>query len=139
MRRRGASSGDDFPLYPIVPVIEALKGVTLGFGEGRGWTSVRCPFHPDSDASASINTTLQVFNCHADDCPTGTATQIIMQWEQVSYAEAKQRAETISGASLGNVQPAPGRRGRMAGGTRSGSGVRSDQRTWRRPGRSSGS
>ena len=129
--RGGSRSGekDDFPLYPIGPILESYGGQPVA--EGLGWKPYRCPFHPDRDASGSVNSDKQVFNCHAADCPKGNAVQVLMQWEQLNYREAQQRAEAISGTSLGNVQPAPGRRGRMAGGTRSKSGVRSFKRTWR--------
>lgn len=128
-RQRNGSSSEDFPLFPIGPILESYGGQPVA--EGLGWKAYRCPFHGDRDASGSVNSEKQVFNCHAADCPKGNAIQVIMQWEQVNYAEAKQRAETISGASVGNVQPTSGRRGRMAGGSRSGSGVRSFKRTWR--------
>jgi hypothetical protein len=128
MRGRSETSAE-FPIFPIGPVLESYGGQPVV--EGFGWKPYRCPFHGDRDASGSVNSEKQVFNCHAADCPKGNAIQVIMQWEQVSYAEAKQRAETISGAGMGNVQPASGRRGRMAGGSRSGSGVRSFKRTWR--------
>src|SRR5512139_573644 len=127
-RSRGESSGDSFPTYPIGPILESFGGQPVA--EGLGWKSYRCPFHADRDASASVNTQKQVFNCHAADCPKGNAVQVLMQWEQLNYREAVERAETISGASLAGVQPASGRRGRMAGGTRSRSGVRSFKRTW---------
>ena len=99
--------------------------------EGLGWKPYRCPFHNDRDASGSVNSEKQVFNCHAADCPKGNAVQVLMQWEKLNYREAVERAETISGASLGNVRSESGRRGRMAGGTRGRSGVRSFKRTWR--------
>jgi len=56
--------------------------------EGYGWKPYRCPFHGDRDASGSVNSQKQVFNCHAADCPKGNAVQVIMQWEQVTFREA---------------------------------------------------
>src|SRR5882757_3809489 len=147
MRRRGESSGGvadsrrggasrsggiydaDFPLFPIGPILQSFGGEPVA--EGYGWKPYRCPFHGDRDASGSVNSQKQVFNCHAADCPKGNAVQVIMQWEQVTFREAVERAEAISGASVGGVQPISGRRGRMAGGTRGKSGVRSFKRTWR--------
>src|SRR5262252_5301606 len=138
MRGSSGRATNDFPVYPIGPVLESYGGQLVA--EGYGWRQYRCPFHKDSDASGSVNTAKQVYNCHASaDCPTGSATQIIMRVEGISYREAVERAETISGTSVGNLRSPSGRRGRMAGGTRSGDGVRGGRRTWRRPGASSGS
>lgn len=132
MVRRTARTGEsdfEFPEFPISPILESYGGVPAV--ENLGWKSYRCPFHGDRDASASVNTDKQVFNCHAADCPKGNAVQVIMQWERVTYAEAVERAATISGESMGNVQPSSGRRGRMAGGSRNRSGTRAFKRTWR--------
>jgi hypothetical protein len=73
----------------------------------------------------------QWFNCHASDCPTGNAVQIIMKKENLDYKAALERAESIAGEDDSGVRKASGRRGRMAGGTRAGSGVRSFKRSWR--------
>src|SRR6476646_9258786 len=110
MRRRYESSGgpDDFPVYPIGPVLETFGGQPVV--EGYGWKPYRCPFHKDSDASASVNTQKQVFNCHASgDCPSGNAVQVIKEWEGLTYREAVQRAAEISGESVGNVRSPSGR------------------------------
>lgn len=138
MRSKRRTSIDDFEaqLFPIGPILQYYGGQSVP--EGYGWKPYKCCFHSDRDASGSVNTQLQVYNCHAADCPKGNAVQVIMQWEGVTYAEAKQRAAEISGASVGDVQSASGRRGRMAGGSRPKSGVRSKSRTWRRPERPSG-
>src|SRR5574342_769703 len=113
MKRTSVASGGrgEFPLFPIGPVLESYGGQPVV--EGLGWKPYRCPFHNDRDASGSVNTQKQVFNCHAADCPKGNAVQVIMQWERVSYAEAVQRAEVVSGASNSDVRGESGRRGRM--------------------------
>src|SRR5512139_2401357 len=131
MRRRGADSSErDFPLFPISPILEYYGGdVAL---EGYGWRAYKCPFHKDSDASGSVNTNEQVYNCLANsDCPKGNAVQVIMQQERIDYASAVERAAEISGAGDPDVRRASGRRSRMAGGARSRSGVRAFKRTWR--------
>src|SRR5690349_1370586 len=62
----------------------------------RGWHAVRCPFHGDRDASGSVNSSEHVFNCFVCEV-RGSATQIIMKVEGVSYGEAVSRAEAITG------------------------------------------
>ncbi len=75
--RRTEYSSPDFPVYPIGPILESFGGQSVV--EGLGWKAYRCPFHNDRDASASVNTQKQVFNCHAADCPKGNAVQVLMQ------------------------------------------------------------
>src|SRR5437867_3921327 len=130
MRRRGESSGDfEFPIFPISPILESYGGQPAA--ENLGWKPYRCPFHGDRDASGSVNTQKQIYNCFAAECPKGNAVQVIMQHERMDYASAVERAAEISGASNSGVRRESGRRGRMAGGTRSRSGSRSFKRTWR--------
>ena len=120
---------DDFPAFPIGPVLESYGGDSVV--EGLGWKPYRCPFHGDRDASASVNTQLQVFNCHAADCPKGSATQVIMQHERVTFTEALERAKEIAG---GDDTPVRGTRGRGGGVSRlkgNQSGNRTFRRTWR--------
>lgn len=59
-----------------------------GFPEpGYGERSARCPVHDDSHASASINRTKGVFNCHA--CGgSGNAVHIVMSREGYDYRQA---------------------------------------------------
>src|ERR1043166_2641396 len=111
MRQRGAASGglDDFPAFPIGPILEAFGGLPVV--EGLGWKPYRCPFHDDTDASASVNTQRQVFNCHAADCPKGSATQVLMKHEGITYVEAVKRAEEIAGGDHASVRGSRGRGG----------------------------
>lgn len=130
--RRGKQTGEsefEFPVFPISPILESYGGVPAV--EGLGWKPYRCPFHDDRDASGSVNTQKQVYNCHAADCPKGNAVQVLMQYERMDYASAVERAAEISGASDTYVRRESGRRGRMAGGSRNRSGARSFKRTWR--------
>lgn len=120
---------EPFPVYPIAPVL-AHYGFD-GVHEGKGWRAVKCAFHGDITASASVNTIEQVFNCHAAACPRGNAVQIVMQKEGLSYSEALQRTAEILGGCNAPVPEPPGRRSRLAGRTRNRSGVRSVTRTWR--------
>lgn len=60
--------------------------------EGRGWRAMRCPFHDDSQASASVNG--EAFNCHACGV-SGDAFKIIMEQENCDFKAAVRLAEEM--------------------------------------------
>ena len=88
-----------------------------------GWAPVKCPFHEDRIKSASVNRGSNAFTCHA--CAiSGVAIHVVMERENLGYAEACQWAEETFGASDGVLSaesegssPIPGMPG-----TRRGSG-----------------
>lgn len=125
MRRGGASSGSDFEVFPIIPILVFYGGEEVE--EDLGWTKYCCPFHGDTTPSASVNTTEQFFNCHVyAECPKGTATQIIMHKEGLTYREAVARAIEITGGGH-SPTPSPRRGGSRRG---KGAGTRAFRRTW---------
>jgi DNA primase len=88
----------EFAFIPIGPILEYYGFDAIE--DDRGWRPVRCAFHGETDASASVITTEdeQAFNCHACGMK-GNAAQIIMKKEGVSYKDAVKRAEGILGGS----------------------------------------
>lgn len=62
------------------------------------WIKVKCPFHGDSHASATVNPVKNGFKCFACGIQ-GDTYNIIMQHEGVEFLEAVKRAEEISGIS----------------------------------------
>ena len=68
-----------------------------GHARGRGWETVKCPYHDDTTASASLNVELGAFNCHACGI-SGDAIKLIMQWEGLSFGEAVRVATETYGA-----------------------------------------
>jgi DNA primase len=61
---------------------------------GYEWISTWCPFHQDTNKSASVSFSKNAFHCFA--CPAkGDVIALIKQQEGVGYAEAFRRAETI--------------------------------------------
>ena len=48
-------------------LLEHLGAELPRFGGGFGWRAMRCPFHDDSQASASVNYSEGRFRCHACD------------------------------------------------------------------------
>lgn len=62
---------------------------------GWRWVSCLCPFHDDSNRSASISYSYDAFHCFA--CPVkGDAIGIIREQEGCSFAEAIAIAEGLS-------------------------------------------
>jgi DNA primase len=88
----------------------AHYGVDATNVHGVGWHSIRCPFHDDSTASASVNVGTNAFKCHA--CPVkGDAIGVVMAVEQKGYREACEWATEILGKSGAYVpQTIPGQR-----------------------------
>ncbi|WP_370530823.1 CHC2 zinc finger domain-containing protein [Mycobacterium paragordonae] len=67
---------------------------------GREWISCLCPFHGDSNKSASVSFKNNAFRCFA--CPVrGDAIALIRSREGVTFAEAKKVVEGLGGV----VQP----------------------------------
>ena len=63
---------------------------------GRGWRSMKCPFHSDRHASATVNNEVNAFTCFACEVK-GDIFKIIMEQEGITFNEAKSRAEEIAG------------------------------------------
>lgn len=64
---------------------------------GRGWRSMKCPFHSDRHASATVNNEANAFNCFTCDIK-GDIFKVVMVQEGVDFLEAKSRVESITGA-----------------------------------------
>ena len=69
----------------------------------RGWVTVRCAFHGDRVKSARLNTDNGGFRCFGCDM-AGDVYSIIMKKEGVTFNEAKQIAERITGESNGELR-----------------------------------
>ena len=68
-----------------------------------GWCPVKCPFHEDRSASASVNLDRGGFRCHA--CGVhGDALKLIMEQEGIGYLEALTFAESVLGESVEDVR-----------------------------------
>ncbi len=76
-----------------------------------GWTPIKCPFHDDSQASASV--CLTGFNCHACGIK-GDLISLVQVVDQCGYKDAVSKLKSLDAYT----QPAeevwrpPGRRGR---------------------------
>lgn len=88
---------------------------------GSGWRPMRCPFHEDGHASASVNA--EAFYCHTCGVK-GDSLAIIQQQEQITFLEAITFARTIDTSWTPDQSPS-GRR----------SGKRKTGRKWSPPGR----
>lgn len=83
--------------FPIIPVLIYLGADEHRLVETEGWKQVKCPFHDDSNASASYVAGMrQAFKCHA--CPAvGNAVTLLMQQLGLSAVEAIAEAERLTG------------------------------------------
>lgn len=66
--------------------------------ERDGWVKLRCPFHDDGHASATVNVEENAFNCFGCGVK-GDTYSIIMEQERVGFREAVKIAEGITGKS----------------------------------------
>lgn len=72
---------------------------------GNRWRKVRCPFHEDRQASASVNTDEGKFKCFACDV-NGDAFDLVM-WKEGTrdFVSAKQTVARILGVSESELLP----------------------------------
>ncbi len=80
---------------------EAIATVLEHYGAkkvptGAGWRAMRCPFHDDRMASASVNNGLGAFKCHACGI-SGDVIKLIRLRENLSYEEACEYARRLVG------------------------------------------
>src|ERR1041385_6049004 len=127
----------EYHRYPIGPILERY-----GFDPidtDRGWHAVRCEFHGDRDASGSVNTLDQIYNCFGCGM-RGSGTQIIMKMEGLTYRDAVVRAEEITGDRDTSVRSGSRRRNAVPGGSGNYRSYREIRDAWIRedsdPGRS---
>ena len=83
------------------------------------WSKVLCPFHSETNASATINIELNKFHCFVCDVK-GDAIDIIRHEEGVNFVIAKRRLQEILGDSSEELRSKPKRvsRRRVFGETR---------------------
>lgn len=96
----------------IAAVLEHY-GATVSVAE-TGWRSMRCPFHDDRTASASVNLELNAFACHACDA-RGDAVKLIETQENLGFVDAIEFARSVLGQSVEEVsRPAKKRQRKQA-------------------------
>jgi DNA primase len=101
MQRRGERLPK--PDYDIGPVLENY-GMTLPYRRG-GWQSVKCPFHDDSRASASVSFDLNRFICWVGCTTRAEDTVGLLQYvEGLTFQAAVEEASRITGSSHVRVQ-----------------------------------
>ena len=113
----------DWTLRPDIEAVLNYYGVDF-VPLRMGWAPVKCPFHEDRIKSASVNRGSNAFTCHA--CAiSGVAIHVVMERENLGYAEACQWAEEIFGASDSILSaesegssPIPGMPGTRRGGSK---------------------
>lgn len=79
-----------------------------GAPRGNGWEPIRCPYHDDTNASASVHLEKGAFKCHACDI-SGDAIKLIMHYEGVSFTDAVRMATEVYGAEVSPPSRGPSR------------------------------
>lgn len=87
-------------------------GGELPYGRS-GWVKMRCPFHDDSHASASVNLQENQFKCFACDA-SGDPYDLISSQEGLNFVEAVKFAERISPTGGAVVLPKRGTGGKLS-------------------------
>lgn len=85
----------------IAAVLEHY-GASLHRVSEHGWRPLKCPFHDDKQASASVNLTKGAFKCHGCDAK-GDAIGLIKSQEGLDFNGALQFAQEVLGRSVGDV------------------------------------
>lgn len=82
--------------HSIKTIIEHYNGRNIP--ERYGWQKIKCPFHDDSHASATVNILENAFNCFGCGVK-GDTYSVIMTVEGVGFREAYTFAERVTGKS----------------------------------------
>ncbi|AWW40774.1 CHC2 zinc finger domain-containing protein [Streptomyces cadmiisoli] len=86
------------------PIKELLEHYGAHDVNDRGsWAPIKCPFHEDRSASASVNTGLNVFKCHT--CDFGGDSFALVQWQEGirDFNDSIEFCERILGGSYGKI------------------------------------
>lgn len=94
--------------HSILAVLEHYGGSV--YRERNGWQKLKCPFHDDSHASATVNIEENAFNCFGCGIK-GDTYKIIMEKEGIGFREAIKVAEGITGQSSSTLRKAHSRGG----------------------------
>lgn len=100
--------------HSILAVLEHYGGSV--YRERNGWQKLKCPFHDDSHASATVNIEENAFNCFGCGIK-GDTYKIIMEKEGIGFREAIKVAEGITGQSSSTLRKAHSRSGGLPGKT----------------------
>ena len=92
----------DFPIEQILIHLGADSVPT-----GTGWRRMRCPFHEDRTASASVSTT--AFRCHSCEV-RGDALKLLQTQLNLSFVEALNLARELTGIGAASSRPRKKRR-----------------------------
>ena len=87
--------------HSILAVLEHYGGSV--YRERNGWQKLKCPFHDDSHASATVNIEENAFNCFGCGIK-GDTYKIIMEKEGIEFREAVKVAEGITGQSSSTLR-----------------------------------
>lgn len=85
---------DEIPKFSMREYLETRHNVYSIYRD-TGYSKIRCPFHDDSEASASVNLDSNYFKCFGCDV-SGDVIDLIMLEEGVDFATALESAKGIA-------------------------------------------
>lgn len=113
-----------------IPIEGVLFKYGIDFDPNRGGNQkVKCVFHEDTVASASVNLTKGLFNCYGCGV-AGDAITLVMLKEGLDYRRAVAIAESLAGEFDGPVSRSVDAGGLLLPRR---SGTRQNRRGWRSP------
>lgn len=86
----------DLPKFPITDILISFGADKFDIPEGYGWLKMKCPFHPDSTASAAVNHELEAFICHGCGV-SGDGLKLLQEQGHLEFMDALKRAKEITG------------------------------------------
>ena len=93
----------DLPKFPITDILIGLGADRYDIPEGVGWLKMKCPFHPDTVASAAVNHELEAFVCHGCGV-SGDGLKLLQTEGRLEFRDALKRAQELTGVESGPVR-----------------------------------
>src|SRR5579859_6834862 len=90
----------------IADVLEYYGADLSRVPPGSGWAKIHCPFHDDTQPSASVNLATGHFKCFRCAGFYGDSIKIICEAEGLGFRDALQWAEANLGFDRGEVREA---------------------------------
>lgn len=96
---------------PSIKAVLEAHGATIK--DRHGWQAIKCPYHDDRTASASVSVSKGAFHCHACGVK-GDAYSLIQAYEKCDFKRAVEIGNTLT-ADTNQAPTKPAKRAPMKG------------------------